>query len=109
MDSRAAPTEVSTSIAHGMDKSVFICSNYIIISTVVGHSTPLRGIERPTTKFYKILLHPLAHPPRFVIYYAPTTKFGCGAVVAQLTVNQLVAGSNPATRAKQISTKRCEF
>ena len=25
--------------------------------------------------------------------------FGCGAVVAQLTVNQLVTGSNPVTRA----------
>ena len=37
-----------------------------------------------------------------VIYYAPflTLKpFGRGAVVAQLTVNQLVAGSNPAARA----------
>ena len=38
-----------------------------------------------------------------MIYYAPLNEssvlFGRGAVVAQLTVNQLVAGSNPAARA----------
>lgn len=40
-----------------------------------------------------------------MIYFAAfltNIMFGRGAVVAQLTVNQLVAGSNPAARANQV-------
>ena len=43
---------------------------------------------------------------RNLIYFTAFLKhilFGRGAVVAQLTVNQLVAGSNPAARANQAS------
>ena len=43
---------------------------------------------------------PLRSGGRYDIIYAVFTTFGRGAVVAQLTVNQLVAGSNPAARAK---------
>ena len=45
---------------------------------------------------------------KYGIICAVFTPFGRGAVVAQLTVNQLVAGSNPAARASEdISPTLC--
>ena len=57
---------------------------------------------RPGSK--KIFKDPLAPRTQNMIYYPPFRPFGRGAVVAQLTVNQLVAGSNPAARA---NTRDC--
>ena len=60
------------------------------------------------SKYQQIALSSFS-PLRLVVKYgiicAVFTPFGRGAVVAQLTVNQLVAGSNPAARASEIHSK----